>query len=216
MIRRASVLVAALVLVGCATTQVTAFRDPGFANKRFSKLAIFALGLRLDARVNVEHDICQKLEPTPCVSGIEILPPTRVYETEEVTKAIERAGADGVLILSLATDQANTSYAGTKTDATASASSTTTGTASVFGNFGMLSSSTTQTAKAEAVSTPIYSHTREATGYLGVFDRATGSAAWRGEIRISGATQYAVSDNEFIRSATSRVAKEVRNAGLVK
>ena len=215
MLTRASLFFAAVVATACASTHVTAFRDPAFSNKQFSKLAVFVLGTRLDATAQIERETCKKLAPTACALGLDILPPTRPYSTDDMDRLLARAGVDGVLVLSLASDEARTAYAGTITQATATASSTTTGTANYFGAFGSLSTSTTESASAEATSTPVYSHRREATGYIGVFDRASGAPVWRGEIRISGRGVLAVRDDEFIRSATSKVAQEVRAAGLV-
>ena len=128
MIRIALVLSLGVVLSGCVTSTVTAFRDPAFATKRFGSIVVIAQGMTLENEVEVERQICVKIAPTPCISGKSILPPTRQYTAEEVEQYLARSGADGILLIGLLSDQSDTRYAGTVTTGSAS------GTMNFYGN----------------------------------------------------------------------------------
>lgn len=209
------VLVVLLLAAGCTTSQVTAFRDSAYTAARFDRLAVFALGMNFAATVAVERQLCQKLAPTPCVPGSSILPPTRRYSADEAARYLEGSGADAVLLAALVSDQSDTRYFGTVTSSTASGSSTTTGTVNLYGTYGVLNTSSYGTASVRTVSTPIYGYSRVAFGQLGLFERASGGLVWRGEIRIAGQGLLSITDDAFISSATSKVADELKAAGLV-
>jgi hypothetical protein len=204
-----------LLVAGCTTSQVTAFRDPAYTAARFDRLAVFALGMNLGATVAVERQLCQKLAPTGCVLGSSILPPTRAYTADEAARYLEGSGADAVLLASLVADRADTRYFGTVTSSQASGSSTTTGTVNLYGTYGVLNASSYGSATVRSVSTPTYGYSRVAFGQLGLFERASGNLAWRGEIRVSGQGLLSITDEAFINSATSKVVEELRAAGLV-
>jgi hypothetical protein len=197
-------LLAAVVLPGCTTSTVTAFRDPAYETARFSRLAVFAHGMNLGAVVQVERQVCQKVAPTPCRSGRSILPPTREYSVEAAAQFLDRSGVDAVLVAALVSDQSETRYFGTITTSTA--------TLNFYGNTALW----TGVASVRSVSTPTYGYSRVAFGQLGLFDRATGNIVWRGEIRVTGQGALSTTDDAFIGSATSQIAAELKAAGLVR
>jgi hypothetical protein len=209
-------LIFGLGLSACATSRVTAFRDPAYATAHFSKLLVFATGMAFESEVQVENDICKKLAPTPCLTGMSVLPPTRAYSGEEVRERINDSGADAVLITGLLTDQANSRYLGTYTRSSANYSSASSGTANLYGNYANWSGLSSGSASSSTVSTPVYGYTRVAHGLLSLYDSKTGNVVWRGEITTSGNGMLSVTDKEFIRSATSKIASELRSAGLVQ
>ena len=208
-------LISACLLSGCATSKITAFRDPDFATKQFTALVVFAQGMALDASVEVERLICEKLAPTPCVSGKSVLPPTRQYTPAEVEKYLQASGADAVFIIALVADQSDTRYFGTITTSSASASATSSGSMNFYGNTAFWSGAAYGSASGQSVSMPVYGYSRVAFGQLGLFDRPTGNIAWRGEIRVEGRGLLNVTDSAFISSATSKIARELKAAGLV-
>ena len=204
-----------LVLSGCATSRVTAFRDPAFATKRFEAIIVFAEGMALDAAVEVERQICVKVAPTPCASGKSVLPPTRQYTANEVEQYLSRTGADGVLFIALVSDQSDTRYFGTITTSSASGSAYSSGTMNFYGNSAFWSGTSYGSVTGQSVSTPIYGFSRVAFGQLGLFDRASGNIAWRGEIRVEGQGLLNITDSAFISSVTSKIARELKSSGLV-
>lgn len=213
--RIACLLISACLLSGCATSKITAFRDPAFATKQFTALVVFAQGMALDASVEVERLICEKVAPTPCVSGKSVLPPTRQYTADEVEKYLQASGADAVLIIALVADQSDTRYFGTITTSSTSASATASGSMNFYGNTAYWNGAAYGSASGQSVSTPLYGYSRVAFGQLGLFDRLTGNVAWRGEIRVQGNGLLNVTDSAFISSATSKIAHELKAAGLV-
>lgn len=132
--RTTCLLLALFSLCACATSKVTAFRDPAYTAARFGSIAVFSQGTALDASVEVERQLCAKLSPTPCTMGKSILPPTRAYSADEALRHLEESGVDAVLITVLVSDQSDTRYFGTITTSTASASATTTGAINLYGN----------------------------------------------------------------------------------
>ena len=214
--RRLGLLLAVLALMsGCATSRVTAFRDPAYPAARFDRLAVFALGMNLGAAVAVERQLCEKLAPTRCIPGSSVLPPTRVYSGDEAARYLENSGANAVLLASLMADRSAARYFGTVTASTVSGTTTTTGTVNLYGDTGVWSASSYGTASVRTVSTPVYGYSRVAFGQLGLFERASGNLVWRGEIRIAGQGLLSVTDEAFISSATSAVAEELKAAGLI-
>lgn len=118
-----------LLVAGYATTKITAFRDPAFATKSFGSVVIFAQGMALDAALEVEKQVCAKIQPTHCVLGKNILPPIRQYTLEEVQYHILKSQADGILLVALVGDKSDTRYLGTFSNSTAYGYANTTGTA---------------------------------------------------------------------------------------
>ena len=167
-------VVLGFILPGCAHSEITAFRDLAFATKQFESIVVFAQGMTLDNAVEFERQLCEKVAPTPCVSGQSVLPPTRQYTAEEVQHYLAQSGADGVLFIGLVADQTDTRYMGTITSSSAS------GSINFYGNSAYWSST------GQSASTPVYSSIRVAFGQLALFDRRSGDIAWRGEIKVTG------------------------------
>jgi hypothetical protein len=208
----AIVLIAAVVgfhTTGCATTQFAAYRDPEHASASFRKVAVFLLGTPLNAAATAERMVCDKLAPVSCLVGQTILPPILAYSDDEILKYLKRSGADSVLVAVLASDRASLQYLGTAVNTTGS--SHTTGQVNLPGAFRASTLGTTRT-----VATPMYMSRRVAFGRLALFDMATGALVWGGEMQIEGSGAMGGSDAEFIRSATSKVANELKAAGLVR
>lgn len=192
------------ILSGCAHSEITAFRDLAFATKQFESIVVFAQGMTLDNAVEFERQLCEKVAPTPCVSGQSVLPPTRQYTAEEVQHYLAQSGADGVLFIGLVADQTDTRYMGTITSSSAS------GSINFYGNSAYWSST------GQSASTPVYSSIRVAFGQLALFDRRSGDIAWRGEIKVTGKGKWwNRTDSAFISSATSKIVRELKEAGLI-
>jgi hypothetical protein len=172
--------------------------------------------MTLEAAAEAERLMCEKMAPTPCIPGKTILPPTRPYTAEEVQEYLGRTNVDAVLIAALVADQSDTQYFGTVTSSNASAVGSASGTMNFYGNTAYWNGSSYSSASAQSVSTPIYGFSRLAFGQLGIFERATGSIAWRGEMKISGRGLLNTSDSAFIDSATSKIAKDLKASGLLK
>jgi len=216
MARLGGLLLALFTLSGCASTKITGFRDLDHTSTQFSSVAVFAQGMILEAAVEAERLMCSKLAPTPCISGKTILPPTRPYTAEEVQEHLGRTNVDAVLIAALVADQSDTQYFGTLTTTSVSAVGGSTGTMNFYGNTAYWNGASYASASGQSLSTPMYGFSRLAFGQLGLFERSTGSIAWRGEMKISGRGLLNITDSAFIDSATSKIAKDIKASGLLK
>lgn len=212
-IRSTLLALVSFAAVGCAKATVVGFRDPSFAFTRFSRLAVIAGGMTLENAVAVERATCQRLAPAPCTVGKEALPPTRSYSMEEAKDLLTLRGVDGVLVILLTSDEESVRYLGTTSSTTAQASVSTMGTVNLYRSGGILSSQSTTSLSARTRTEAEYSYSRAASAQLGIFDRATGRLAWRGEINVSGVGAFA-SDGQFIQAATKEIAAELKRAGL--
>lgn len=208
----------ALLFVGasaCASAKLTAFRDPAYPNRRFNKIAVFALGMYLENATVVEGRVCEKVAPAPCVPGMQVLPPTRNYSSAEAAQYLGNANVDGILVVVLGDDQSVSRYLGSIASASVTSSGTQSGSANVYGNAAIWNSSSQSTTSAQSVATPVYGYSRTAHAAVGLFDRATGAVVWRGEMKVSGQGEFNVSDKAFIRAATSELASQLKRAQLI-
>lgn len=261
---RLCILALSFTVAGCATSRLTAFRDPAYADARFAKIAVFALGMTLESAVQVERQVCQKLAPAAgqifkvgdtwtirytlngrrikeavgprrqdaverlnrrlgeaaegrlaCVEGKSVVPPTR-HDSAEVDRLLGGAGVDGVLVVMLVADQSGTNYLGTVTTSSAGYGGTTRGSLNLYGNTGFWNSTTQGYASAQSVSTPMYAYSRVAFAQVGLFERSNGNIAWHGELKVSGKGAVNITDGAFIKSATSKIAAQLKLAGLLR
>lgn len=203
-------------LCACASAHVTAFRDPDYANTHFAKLAVFAVGMNLDAATKVEQQVCADVAPEACVTGLSIMPPTRIYSTDDVNRYLRQDSVDGVLVVTLAGDRAQTNYIETITSSSATYGGTSSGTATVNGNTINYNGTSSGAASSKSVSTPVYGHTRAAAGYVTLFDQSSGHAAWNGEFRVSGRGLLGTTDGAFIGATSKEIAQDLKDAGLLK
>lgn len=201
---------------GCATSKITAFKDPEFAGSNFESIAVFAHGMRLDAAVAVESEVCEKFQSTQCKKGTSILPPTRAYSDDEFTERLHNSGVKAILLVSLAADQSDTQFLGTWNNSSTTATTNSTGTANLFGNNVNYSGNSYGQANTQSVSIPMYGVTRVAFVNVALFERNSGKAAWSGQVRVEGNGAYNVTDDAFISSASKSIAKELKATGLVK
>jgi hypothetical protein len=213
--RRAGLLVLSFAITGCATARLTAYRDPAFPDRQFDRLAVFALGMPLQQATAIEEQVCSKVSPAPCVPGKRILPPTRTYTQGELEQFLGKADIDGVLLVVLGDDQTISQYLGTVAKSKATAQTMQTWTATAFGNMASVNSMSQTTATAQTVVTPVYGYQRTAHAGVALYERTTGKVAWRGEMSVSGNTQYSVSDEQFIKAAASEIAGQLKAAQLV-
>jgi hypothetical protein len=209
----------ACAAAGCATTNVTAFKDADFAAKQYHHVAAFVVGGTLEGRQDTELKLCAEIAPTACTPGLSVLPPTRQYTPEESAKLISGSDSDAVLIVSIGSDNSQSAIIGYQTFATAQASgtATTTGTVNTYGNVGTYQGTTQGNALATGQSTtlPIMIHSRVAAGTVTLLDVATGKTAWSGEAHTQGRGRFGTTDSAFESSAAKEIIGQLRASGLV-
>jgi len=212
-------LISAYLLSSCTTSKITAFRDPAFATKQFTAIVVFAHGMPASASIEFERQLCKDLAPTPCDPGKSILPPTRQssqYTTDEVEKYLKASGADAILVIARVADQSDTRYFGTIADLSSSASATASGSLNFYRNAALWGGAADGAAPGVPVSVPEYSYSRVAFGQLGLFDRQSGNIAWLGKILVGGNSIDSTTPEAFMYSATIKIARELKAAGLLK
>lgn len=212
-------VVACIAAAGCASTKVTAFRDPDFASKQYRHVAAFVVGASLAVRQQMEQRLCSEIAPTPCTPGLSVLPPTRQYTAEESTQLIGATGSDAVLIVSIGAEESQSGVIGYQTFSTAQATgtATTTGAVNTYGNVGTYQGTTQGNASATGQSTtiPIMYFSRVAAGTVALLDAVTGKTAWSGEMQTHGRGLLATKDSAFASSETKEIIGQLRVAGLV-
>jgi hypothetical protein len=203
---KSTLLAACLIVSGCASSTITSFKDPAFSGHRFGHISVFALGMDLETAVAVEGLLCQKMAPTVCDAGKNVISPVRQFSPGDIDTVLKQHGIDAVLMVALESDQAESPYLGNIT----SGSSQTSATASLYGNSMFGTATTTTTAS----SVPVYGSVRQSVGNLGLFDSASGQMIWRGQVKVSGRGFLNTTDKAFIASATDTVAAELKASGL--
>ena len=125
------------MLAACASTEVTAINNPKYASKSINRIAVVAQFQDLKMRQTFENEFVQKLKEggQDAVAGMSILPPLKAYSNEEIGQAFLENKIDVVLILVLTDAYSQESYI--------PPSSSTTSTATIYGNMIYGSSQTT-------------------------------------------------------------------------
>lgn len=210
-------LISAYLLSSCTTSKITAFRDPAFATKQFTAIVVFAHGMPDSVGFEFERQTCKDLAPIPCDPGKSVLPPTRQYSqytVDEVKKYLKASGADAILVMARVADQSDTRYFGTIADLSSSASATANSPLNFYRNAALWGGAAD--AAPMPVSVPEYSYTRVAFGQLGLFDLQSGDIAWLGKILVGGQSRDSITPEAFMYSATAKIVRELKAAGLVK
>ena len=120
-------VVAALV-IGCATTDVTAITNPQYKGLSLNKVLVSAQFQDLQTRKTFEHQFVQKLihGGQDAVAAMDLLPPIKQYSNDEVAQILLKAGVDAAMIITLTDASTQQVYV--------PQSSYTTGSANVYGN----------------------------------------------------------------------------------
>jgi hypothetical protein len=86
-------------LAGCASTSLTSYRDPAFADAQFGKVAVLASGVQLDDRIALENRMVGALRNKRIAAEavIRLFPPTRPISDEELRSALLSEGYDAIL-----------------------------------------------------------------------------------------------------------------------
>jgi hypothetical protein len=88
-------------LAGCASTSLTSYRDPAFADARFGKVAVLASGVQLDDRIALENRMVGALRNKRIAAEavIRLFPPTRQISDEDLRTALLAEGYDAILYI---------------------------------------------------------------------------------------------------------------------
>ncbi len=92
-----------ILIVGCASTNITGFRDSAYKTTSYSKPAIDIRIDDLQHKVTIENLFVQDLldRGIGAIKGTSLYPPTRKFTSEEWASALMNSSADSAVIISL-------------------------------------------------------------------------------------------------------------------
>ena len=122
-------LILAMFLVGCATTTLNTIKNPELFQIKFEKILVVAPFSDIGLRKQTEDAFIAKfnLSGMNAISSIQRIPPVRDYDEQELLKILEQEKIDGILVVGLQDYWTSQSYV--------PKSSSTQGTASLYGNY---------------------------------------------------------------------------------
>ncbi|MBL1379191.1 hypothetical protein [Zobellella iuensis] len=195
MIKAGLALTVFATLAGCASTDITSFTDPEFMGKKYNRFLVVTPGVNLEYASLLQGALCGAIieKGGGCIRGLELFPPTRVYEEQAVTSMIQQKGIDGYLIVDYGgnvTREHNFGYVAQ-------------GNANVWGN--------TITAYGSAI--PMSTFSRNDGYQVTLFDTATNKKSW-----VGGASTHAqglanVTNSVFTSSLAKALAEQLSKAG---
>ncbi|MGO9830704.1 MAG: hypothetical protein ACLPJH_11235 [Myxococcaceae bacterium] len=204
---KTSLFAAAVLVASCASTKTTSFQDPEFRGRPFTRLVVlYANPLSLSGRQNVETHMVAALRDRGiyAVWGLSVFPPTRDMSPEEMSRALQVGGFDGLLVISRTGTGVQQTYVPPTTSTT-----TTTGTITSYG-YGSASysgTSTTYTPPGQTINRPWANFDTK------VVDVATGRTAWIASA-FTGGNGYANFDT-VINSYCDTTAEDLVAQGVV-
>jgi len=195
-----SLLIFVILLLGCAWTNMTSFKDPDFSNTNFSKILIIAPFSDLELRQTTEKKFQDALysKGITAVTSIKLFPPTREYSSDEILNRLLRFNIDGVLFIAFEDYWTSQNYT--------PKSRSTKGSTSLIGNLIFFSES----AHKYRVNYISKSHL---TFELRLFDVNTGRTAW---IAKSNTKRNAFADfNKMMTSLAISTTNQLKKDGLI-
>jgi hypothetical protein len=136
MIKNLVLLATSLVLASCASTDMTSVRGRSEAQTTYFKILVMVPFSDLESRIQAEHIFVAELNTylVTAQASITILPPTEDYDEEGLLQILNEARVDGILIVTLTDSYTSDTYV--------PQSSTTTGSATLYGNIANYSAQT--------------------------------------------------------------------------
>lgn len=200
---RISIVLGALLLGGCATSNVTGFKDP---QARVYGSAVIFSNAPIQEALALSRELCPKLGVQRCYDKTDVFPPTRSYSTDEMMEILRGQGIETAVFVTTTSDVDGSRVVGYQNFS--NTTGTATGTAQVYGNtaYGTVNSNSTTT----GTSVPIVSFSRSSAMNVRVIDVSNGITAWVGDVRTSGQGMLGVSDSVFMSTATSKLAEALR------
>lgn len=194
-----------LFLSGCASTSVTAYKDPNFASKTYESLAIYANTENLEWRQSLEQTMVAEINKRGgyAVPSMSLIPPTRDYEPGEAARILFRENNIGGLITIKVGDSGVQQQWIPQTGSTTTSS----GTVSTYGNTGTYSGTSSTTYQGGYnVNKPWAKMSTE------LIDLESGKKVWVASSHTGG-NAYA-SFNTIRKSYCKKIANELQKAGL--
>jgi len=96
-------LIFAMFLVGCADTTLSTIRNPELSQIKFGKILVVAPFSDIGLRKQTENNFIAKfnLSGMNAISSIQIIPPVKDYNEQELLNILEQNKIDGILVVGL-------------------------------------------------------------------------------------------------------------------
>lgn len=122
------VLLSLILMVSGCVVSLTSYKDPNYADKILTKILVVASIQDLQTRMMAEKTFVNSFtkKNIVCVSSMDIIPPTRQLDADQISTIIIEQGFDSVMILNLIDFYTTTTHI--------EGSTNTSGNASVYGN----------------------------------------------------------------------------------
>ena len=190
--------VLSIVVLGCATTNITGFTDPAYSSRTYSNTVVFASNLGLEQAAELESIICSKFMGcgTSCYSFLTLFPPTREHMADTVFSTLTERGIESLIMLTAGSDYSSNQVFAYQT----------------YGSVHSYGGSTS----AQATTIPLRSYYRQSNMRIIVIDSATQEVAWIGDAKTEGQGMVNVTDSAFQTSLSAeivRVLSESRHFG---
>jgi len=190
-----------IYLSGCASTILNTIKNPELSEVKFRKLLIVAPFSDIGLRKQTENSFVAEFNSSgvSAISSIELIPPLKDYNEQELLKILEQNNIDGVLVVALQDYWTSQAYI--------PKSSSSQGSASLYGN-----------------SLYYKSYTQEYGGYyiskprvkfeIRLFDSKSGQVAW---LATSFTRGNAFADyNTLVKSLAKEVVKKLREENVIE
>jgi len=101
-----------ILQAGCASTNVSSFRDPSIQDKTYKCIIIFVNESNLAYRRQMENALSDKLlnYGVKGLKAIDFILPTRQYTVEQLNETIKNTKAEAILAITINNAHANTNY----------------------------------------------------------------------------------------------------------
>lgn len=187
----------ALALSGCATTKITSFTDPAFVGKTFHKFVVVTPGVNLEYSSLLQSNVCKALkrENVTCARALDMFPPTRTYDGDQVQKELFANNIGGYLVVAYGGGGTYSSQVGSMTY----------GSASVYGN----------TVTAYGSTVPVTSFSRSDGYSITLVDVSTANKAWIGGAKTQAQGLANITDEVFTSSLADQIAKQLKESKLI-
>ncbi|WP_019593010.1 hypothetical protein [Thioalkalivibrio sp. ALM2T] len=188
----------ALIMTGCATTNTETHVDPDHQGKSYSKIMIDMPNADFEFRKLVTDELCKGLseKAVSCATRDELLPPTREYTEAQIFQAIEDHEIDGWLVVGIGEGESDSQYIGSQQF----------GSATVYGN----------TVYGRSSSIPMRSFSRQQGYSLRLFDMDTKGTAFVMDASTSASGMANVTNPVFARSLARTIIDEMSTAGFIE
>ncbi len=192
---RAIILFVILSLAGCATTSITGFTDPDFKNRRYTSLVVVTPNLNLEYSSLLQEKVCNAIQKVgnSCRRGLDLFPPTRTFEPDQIISILKDNHIDGYLLLTYGGGSTQSQQIGALTY----------GSATVFSN----------TISAYGSSTPVMSFSRSDGYSIVLIDTQTYKKAWVGGAKTQAQGLANITDDVFTDSLAEKVTSVLMEFG---